>query len=113
MRCRDDPDTGSKYMAKKISRDFRIFTDTPLICLRTYRGANTENDPHGGLKMEARRAEREEMKMNTNQKNEMQELNLEELEQVNGGWWPIVIVAAAAGYCFYKAYEEGKKANWK
>ena len=38
------------------------------------------------------------------------ELNLEELEQVNGGWWPAV---AAAGYCFYEAYTKGKKAGWK
>ena len=36
------------------------------------------------------------MDKNTNTK----ELKLEELEQVNGGWWPVIIAVAAAGYCF-------------
>ena len=57
------------------------------------------------------RAEREENKMdkNTNTK----ELKLEELEQINGGWWPVIIAVAAAGYCFYEAYNKGKKSGWK
>ena len=52
--------------------------------------------------------------METNMKElNQKELSLEELEQVNGGWWPVIIAAAAAGYCFYEAYKKGKKAGWK
>ena len=49
------------------------------------------------------------MDKNTNTK----ELKLEELEQVNGGWRPVIIAVAAAGYCFYEAYNKGKKSGWK
>ena len=45
--------------------------------------------------------------------NDMKELNMEEMEQVSGGWWPVIIAAAAAGYCFYKAVTEGQKNDWK
>ena len=41
------------------------------------------------------------------------ELNLEELETVSAGWWPVIIAVAAAGYCFYEAYNKGKKSGWK
>ena len=41
------------------------------------------------------------------------ELKPEEMEQVSGGWWPVIIAVAAAGYCFYEAYTKGKKAGWK
>jgi lactobin A/cerein 7B family class IIb bacteriocin len=51
------------------------------------------------------KAEMKEMSMN--------ELDLNEMEQVSGGWWPVIIAVAAAGYCFYKAYEKGKKSGWK
>jgi lactobin A/cerein 7B family class IIb bacteriocin len=47
-------------------------------------------------------------------KNNTKELNLEEMEKVNGGFWPLIIIAAAgAGYCFYEAYQKGKKSGWK
>lgn len=45
--------------------------------------------------------------------NNMKELNMEEMEKVSGGWWPVIIAAVAAGYCFYEAYEKGKKSGWK
>ena len=65
-------------------------------------------------KNDARRAEREETKMDKNTKElKTKELNLEELETFSAGWWPVIIAVAAAGYCFYEAYNKGKKSGWK
>ena len=52
--------------------------------------------------------------MNTEKKEtEMTELNLEELEAVNGGWWPVIIIGAAAAYCFYNGIRKGMESDWK
>ena len=83
----------------------------PPPTVRIYRCPDTKSPGKNAIERIQRKKEKN---METNMKElNQKELSLEELEQVNGGWWPVIIAAAAAGYCFYEAYKKGKKAGWK
>ena len=52
------------------------------------------------------------MKTSMNELN-TKELDLNELEQANGGWWFVIIGAVATGYCIYEGIKKGIESDWK